>query len=575
MTYIKDYRENVIHRAKLLNAATLDDKMKQDLYTVCSRDILYWINHFCFTKDPRRKPDILPFITYDFQDKHILEMQKAIENGEDIIIEKSRDMGASWMVIYGFLWFWLFKKGSDFRVGSRKEDFVDKIGDLDTLLEKVRFCLMRLPIWMLPQGFSFDKHATYMKIQNPANGNTIIGESANEHFGSGGRRKAILLDEFAKWDNSVAYAAWTSTADVSPCRICLSTPVGSGNKFAELAKGTKNKIKKISLHWTLHPLKAEGAYYMDGSTKIPVPPEKANELWNMGVKVRSPWYDAECERRSESDIAQELDIDYLASGSPFFSPLSLKKQKAWVYYKRPTPHGPVPYGKYITGNLVEQDHRIVFIESPNGWLRVFELPKSNWLYSIGGDVSEGLAKGDESTCVVRDKYSRNVVAVYNGLIGTDVHAERLQKINKYYASSVIACERNNHGHSVNQDLKGMDCALYHPRNAKGEIEIDKAGWDTNARTRPLMLDQMEEEIRKNTCELRDENLINQCFTFVKHKTTGKPQADGNFHDDLVIAHAISGTVIQDHQFKNVSGKSENASKQRNLAKDILRSRAKY
>jgi hypothetical protein len=167
-------------------------------------------------------------VIYDsFQREAILDLAKAIEIGEDRLVEKTRDMGASWIVLYVFIWFWLFHDNCDFRIGSRKEDFVDKIGDMDTLMEKVRFTLRFLPSWMKPEGYVESEHATYMRIVNPKNKNTIIGESANPHFGSGGRRKAILLDEYAKWETSVADAAWTSTHDVTRCRIVVSTPVGS------------------------------------------------------------------------------------------------------------------------------------------------------------------------------------------------------------------------------------------------------------------------------------------------------------------------------------------------------------
>ncbi len=541
--YPKDFEGNIRYRAQLLKACETDMVLQAEVKALCKKDRLFWINCFCYTKDPRRKlNDILPFITYPFQDIHITEVANAIDKQEDYLNDKSRDMGVSWDVLYVLSHYWLFEDGSDFRVGSRKEDYVDKLGDIDTLLEKVRFNLKRQPRWLLPEGFDFDKHAGYMRIINPVNGNAIVGESANEHFGSGGRRKAVLLDEFAKWDASVATGAWTSTADVTKCRIVVSTPVGSANKFAQLACGTKEKIKKTTLHWTLHPEKAKDAYYLDNGVKIPIEaPERAFKLWQKGITVRSPWYDAESERRSESDLAQEVDIDYLRSGHPFFAQTALALQKEWQPIQRKSPTDPIPYGRYITGILVEIDHKIEFRETPDGWLRVFQLPDNDWAYIIAADTSEGLAKGDESFCVVRDRYSRNVVAVANGIYGTDDWAVKIQKIGKWYNDDWVAVESNNHGHSVCQDLKRMDCKLYHTKNEDG-IEL-KPGFTTTSKSRPQMLDQLEEEIRKNVIELRDPILIAECRTFVKNPKTGKPEADGDFLDDGVIACAIAGVLI--------------------------------
>jgi hypothetical protein len=473
-------------------------------------------------------------------------------------MEKSRDVGASWMILYVFTHFWLFEKGSDFRIGSRKEDFVDKLNDIDTLLEKIRFTLKKHPIFLLPKGFAPDEHCAYMRIMNPENGNAIIGESANPNFGSGGRRKAVLLDEFAKWDDSVAEATWTSTADVSPCRIVVSTPVGSANKFAQLANGSKEKIKKLTIHWTLHPDKAKDAYYLgaDG-TKILLPDCKAAfECWDKhfgreGSKVRSPWYDAEALRRSDADLAQEVDIDYLRSGHPFFSQVALAAQKIWPIFRRRLPTDAIPYGFHVNTRLAGIDNKVEVRDNENGWLRIYELPQKDWQYVVSADTSEGLAKGDEGFIVVRNKWTRNVVAAANGHYPPDDLAIKINLAAKFYNDADEVPENNNHGHTVCEELKKMDGKLYWSKreDKDGNMIVTKAGWTTDQKSRPAMLDQMEEEIRKGAIELRDEILIAECKTFVNHAKTGKPEADGDFLDDGVIACAIGSAVIKELPFK--------------------------
>ncbi len=573
--YPKDFEGNIRYRAKLLQACEVDPVLRAEVKELCKKDILFWINCFCYTKDPRRKPnDVLPFIAYeDYQAQYILDVEKAIDKQEDLLTDKTRDMGVSWMILYVLCHKWLFEPGSDFRVGSRKEDFVDKLGDIDTLLEKIRFNLKRQPLWMLPKGFEIDRDAGYMKIVNPELGNCILGESANEHFGSGGRRKALLLDEFAKWEDKIAEAAWTATADVSKCRLAVSTPVGSANKFALLANGTKEKIKKISLHWTLHPDKGKDSYYLDNGVKIPISTHLAAfKLWQSGIKVRSPWYDAEAERRSEADLAQEVDIDYLRSGHPFFNLGALSKQKVWDYLQRKTPFEDIPYGKHIRVNLVEVNNKIELRENIDGWLRIFELPREGCQYVCSADTSEGLAKGDESFLVIRDKWTRNVVAAANGLYPTDDFEEKIYKAQKFYKESDTAPENNNHGHTVCQGLKNRDCNLYHTKhiNPNNEKEtIIKPGWTTTSQSRPLALDQLEEEIRRSAVELRDEVVIAQCKTFVFNAKNGKPEADGNFLDDGVLACAIGSAVIKELPYKAKDGENTKA-KQRQAVREAVK-----
>ena len=146
VNYPREISANINFRQSLVIACLKDMRLASEVRVRCENDIMFWIDLFCWTKDPRKDPDILPFITYDaFQKDSILEIEMAIDKGYDLLGEKSRDMGASWMLLYVFQHKWLFEDGSDFRLGSRKEEFVDQTGDIDTLFEKLRFNLERQP----------------------------------------------------------------------------------------------------------------------------------------------------------------------------------------------------------------------------------------------------------------------------------------------------------------------------------------------------------------------------------------------------------------------------------------------
>lgn len=243
-----------------------------------------FINFFCKTFDPKREPHHLKFKLFPFQETMIVdEIKKAIEEGYDIFFEKSRDMGATYSAIDTLLWFWKYIPGSNFLLGSRKEAYVDNTkGDSgevsnkeESLFGKIEYTLNKLPKLMLPQGFDFKKHLTYMSLINPENGNIISGESSNPNFSRGGRHKAILLDEFAFWDNDTS--AWGSTADTTSCRIVITTPGVKPGKAKRLRFGEDGEnIKIIELDYRLDPRKNE------------------------------EWLNGERERRSEEDFAREI-----------------------------------------------------------------------------------------------------------------------------------------------------------------------------------------------------------------------------------------------------------------------------
>lgn len=255
-----------------------------------STDPVYFINEFLWTFNPKQEPYHFRFRLFPFQYDLVYELRAAIENGDDLFIEKCREMGASYVTLAVLFWFWLFVPGSNFLVGSRKEDYVDNTkGDSSDLLNKeeslfgkLEYFLNRIDPLALPLGFTMRKHLTYMSLVNPENGNVVSGESANPNFSRGGRQKAILLDEFGFWDNDTA--VWGATADTTRCRIVLTTPGIRPSKAKRLRFGTDGeKIKVLTLQHELDPRKDEA------------------------------WLAREKERRSAEDFAREVMINWEGS----------------------------------------------------------------------------------------------------------------------------------------------------------------------------------------------------------------------------------------------------------------------
>ena len=81
-------------------------------------------------------------------------------------------------------------------------------------------------------------------------------------------------------------------------------------------------MKLVTLHWTQQPHKAYGASTATHGHLGHVSTLYITEGRYEGEKVHSEWYDAELARRAgdPAAVAQELDIAYLSSGFPVFSP---------------------------------------------------------------------------------------------------------------------------------------------------------------------------------------------------------------------------------------------------------------
>lgn len=229
----------LIDRVELLQKADDNPQLQAVLMELCRKDPIYWFNTFCWTFDPRSDKPHIPFNLYPFQEWCIKDWYDCIEEQKDFGVEKSRDMGVTWMVMLLIHYCFLFRDGWNFLVGSRKEDYVDTASiDPSTLFGKVLYNHSRLPRWMKPKT-----RRKTLEFCNESNGNLITGESSNPSFGRGARQRGILMDELAFWE--CADAAYGGASATTNCRIVVSTPYGENNRFAELMNDPDNDYRAV------------------------------------------------------------------------------------------------------------------------------------------------------------------------------------------------------------------------------------------------------------------------------------------------------------------------------------------
>ena len=145
----KDLKANLLFRQRILEESYADPEVGEAIKEFCRDDILFFINTFCWVYEPRSR-SVIPFLTWEFQDETITRIVELLGN-KDVILEKSRDMGASWMVLTIFFWQWCFHPYSAMGLVSRTEDAVDKSDDPDTLMWKLDFHLRNLPSFLKPE----------------------------------------------------------------------------------------------------------------------------------------------------------------------------------------------------------------------------------------------------------------------------------------------------------------------------------------------------------------------------------------------------------------------------------------
>src|SRR5690606_24682813 len=123
---------------------------------------------------------------------------------------------------------WLFHDGSSIGWGSRKQELVDRIGDPSSIFEKMRMLIMNTPRVFQPVGFNPDNCLHFMRLVNPENGATIIGEIGDD-IGRGGRTLEYFKDESANYTRPEEIEA--ALSENTRCQIDISSVNGPNNVF--------------------------------------------------------------------------------------------------------------------------------------------------------------------------------------------------------------------------------------------------------------------------------------------------------------------------------------------------------
>lgn len=273
----------------------------------------FFINNFCWTFDPRIDPDTnlpvgpIPFLLWTRQEEMAGFLGHAIDNAYPAAVKKSRDVGASWVILAVIFRRWLVVKNFQALLGSYMEDFVDKPGNPDCLFWKLDFLLKWLPPFLYPKGFSEKESRGFSMLRNPQLQSAITGQAPTVRWGRGGRKTVALLDEWAFWQYGREGAQ--AVAGSTPCRIYASTPNGQDpqNHFDHLLhqKGdySDSEIRQFMIHWTHDPRK--NAIAIDPITEKEYHPFKRLMIGDResGIMGQIP----------AQQFAEEYDIDFEGS----------------------------------------------------------------------------------------------------------------------------------------------------------------------------------------------------------------------------------------------------------------------
>ena len=554
----KTVRGNLAFRKRLLQLAANDLKAKNDIYSMCSRDILFYINTFVFTYDPRlKKAKTIPFITYGFQD---VALDKVIKAMGDLYTEKSRDMGASWIFLTADEWEWQFHEDYSVLLGSRTEDYVDKSGDRKSLMWKIDAILANQPRWLRPDYYRMSLH-----FENLDTGSTIEGESTTGNFARGGRWTKIMLDEFAAVEPD-GQKVLRATRDATKRRVFNSTHQGSATSFYRIGQ---TNIPKLIMHWSTHPEKNEGLYYsVEGklvrldnySAEVVVDGKKYSfpdeYPFIMDGKLRSPFYDNECARAEHPmEIAQELDIDPFSSDFQFFDPVMIDEIEK--------EHVCSPYDEGEIEFDADSYEPLGFEHGINGPLKLWIHPdyhkKIPYDLEIGcgADVSAGTGASNSALSFVNLRTGEKLAEYANPSISPEAFARLTVAYCNYFNDAFLVFDASGPtGQQFSQELIRIGYRnLYYRRNEEGISKkvSDKPGVFLNTKPRAAILGLYRRSLKDKTFIQRSSVANQECLEYIQktseeiiHSSAANnidPSGAGMSHGDRCIADCCAAKCL--------------------------------
>lgn len=470
------------------------------ILSICSTDPFYF-STFIYVIHPVQGK--ISFDLYNYQRSVLYHFLKNRFN----IVLKFRQAGLTELISMYCLWLAMFHPNKNIQIISIKDRVAKKV------LRRIKYMYRNLPYFLRISVVNGrpGEIGTGTEIEF-SNGSTITSIPTTEDAGRSEAVSLLVIDEAAivRWATQI-WAAAFPTLSTGGSSIINSTPYGVGNFYHKQwvdAVAGGNEFFPIRLHWRMHP-------------------ERDNEWYRVMASALGP-------RRT----AQEIDGDFLTSGNSVFDLTDIKA---------------------IEDGLSELE---IHETRLNGNLVIVRLPVKGEKYYIGADIATGRSR-DYSAFSIMDR-SGYEVAYYKGKIPVAQFADLLMEYGTKYNQAVLAPESNDIGLSVTTKIQesGYPNLFYTTKflKEKGEAKPKKSklpGWYTDKKSRPIIIDELEEDIRNDSVEITNKFFIQEAYTFI-YDERNRPVAMGKhnrgseeddilddentYTDDSILATSITNFI---------------------------------
>ena len=211
---------------------------------------------------------------------------------------------------------------------------------------------------------------------------------------------------------------------------------------------------------------------------------------------------------------------------------------------------PIKRGSFIYDYDGLKITNIKFVASEDGFIDIFESPKTNYPYVVSGDTAgEG---SDYFIGQVLDNTTGKQVAKLRKQFDADEYTRQMYCLGKHYNNALLGIEANFDTFPIRKLIElGYDKQFVREKEDTYTGKHEKAfGFRTDRVTRPLILSMLQSIVNDNIELINDKETLEEMLVFVRNEK-GRPEAQEGCHDDLVMALAIAYYIRpqQDMQVK--------------------------
>lgn len=228
-------------------------------------------------------------------------------------------------------------------------------------------------------------------------------------------------------------------------------------------------------------------------------------------------------------------------GKTFFNARNISKRLKEI-------EEPIKRGSFFYEYNNSRISKIRFIESEDGYIDIYALPKKYYPYVLSGDTAgEG---SDYFTGHVLDNTTGKQVAKLRSQFDADEYTRQMYCLGMYYNKALIGIEANFDTYPIKKlEEYGYPKQYIRDREDTYTGKHEKRfGFKTDKVTRPLILSLLQEIVNDHIELINDKETLEEMLVFVRNEK-GRPEAQQGSHDDLVMALAIAYYIRSQQSFK--------------------------